>query len=1025
MELERSAAASVLGGPTPLVGRGKELSTLVRSLEAAALGRGGVVLIGGEPGIGKTRLMAELAAAAVAAGWRVLAGRAYDGEGMPPYLPLVEALHSYLRRMPDAVLRAQLEDGLAEVSLVFPELRRRLLSDPSLPAGAPNRATAAPDRYRLFESLTDFLFAIGVPREPEHRQGLLLLFDDLQWADTPSLLFFQHLARRLAPSRMAADPVPLLVAGAYRSIGLERNHPLTAVLAELHRERLAQRLVLQALDQETVTHFVEELSGKRPAAEVAEAIYQATGGNTFFVEELVRHLLAEGRRIDNSGTARIDWGMPEGVREVLDRRLARLRDDTLQLLQAVAVLGDGFPFDVIADVANIDVERLLLALEEATAAGIVREERETYHFSHALVRQAVLLGLSAPRRQRLHLLAGRALVEGIGRGVRVEAAAAGHFRLAGAAGRGDALSYGKRAAAAASAVYAWEEAATLYRSVLSMLRQTEAEERFETLLALVEAQTRAGDDDQARETWREATRLARTLPDPRALARAALGLGRMLVASASVDGERIALLEEALDFLGSADAGLRVHLIAGLVQALVRSATAERLHALSTEALTLARELGDPALLADALDARHNALRGAEHLYERLEVSSEMARLAVLAKDDERELLARLRKIRDLLEAGDMPGVDADLTILEAKAEALHQPNLIWRALLARAMCALSCGDLAQAERLAREAMDCGSKTEAWSAKLFFYMQTALIAVEQGTSAAVLPQWEAALAPLPRIFVGRCALAWLYTESGMLQQAQVEVDQLAALGFQSLQRDSQNWLASLTLLAQACAALGDRTHAAALYELLLPYAERQPCLATAVAVFGSASRYLGLLATTLGHFPEAAGHFEAALAMNQQLGAPLWLAHTQCDYAAMLLAPVERGGWRSDLAVREHACALLEQSLSAAQQLGLTRLRERAEGLIVRARRGDRIGERTGHVPHAPILSPREHQVLALLAAGATNQEIAEQLTLAVRTVHRHVANIYAKISVRGRVEATAYAIRHGVVPSPEPPRSA
>jgi predicted ATPase len=282
----------------PFVGREAELAALQRQLVDAARGEGRIALVAGEPGIGKTRLLGELAERAERDGWRVLAGHAYDTEGMPPYLPFLEALTAHLRDTPPERLRAQLGRAAPEVARLLPELRELL---PDLPASA--ALSPEQKRYRLFEAVCDALEAIGRSGET----GLLLVLDDLHWADTPSLQLLQHLHRRL-------DGLPALVVAAYRTTEVDPSPAFTATLALLARGGSAPPVAPARLSREETAALAAGIAGGAVAASVVAAIQQATEGNPFFIGELVRHLQAEGRDLARPDAATGDWTIPALVR---------------------------------------------------------------------------------------------------------------------------------------------------------------------------------------------------------------------------------------------------------------------------------------------------------------------------------------------------------------------------------------------------------------------------------------------------------------------------------------------------------------------------------------------------------------------------------------------------------------------------------------------------------------------------------------------------------------------------------------
>jgi len=457
LDMESMSRRRPSGGPqlprrAAYVGRARELSTLAERLAAAGRGEGGVVLISGEPGIGKTRLLAEFSARAQQDGWLVLSGRSYDTEGMPPYLAFAEAIAEYLRIGADDEAGRRLAEAAREVALLVPQLSEHLPGPGDRPSTGPEAT-----RYRLFEAVSDFFLHLSATSEAA---GLLLCLDDLHWADRSTLLLFQHLARKLRGAR-------LLVIGAFRTEEVDRSSPLFAVLAELAREQQDQRLTLARLSPEETSSFVASLSGATPAAVLVQAIHHQTEGNPFFVQEVVRHLQSQEHGLAGAGPRPEDWGLSEGVRQVIGLRLSRLGVETQRLLENAAVLGDGFDIPLLRAVDGSEAATVTRALEEAATAGMLREQENAYVFGHPLIRQVIYEGLSLPRRQELHQRAAEAIetIHAAGLDHHLSALAT-HYRLAGAADPEKASDYATRAGDRAAAVFAFEEALRFYDMAL-------------------------------------------------------------------------------------------------------------------------------------------------------------------------------------------------------------------------------------------------------------------------------------------------------------------------------------------------------------------------------------------------------------------------------------------------------------------------------------------------------------------------------------------------------------------------------
>ena len=906
--LNQDPALDLVAPPAPerdsargaFVGREAELAKLIAGLDDAIAGHGRLFLLVGEPGIGKSRLADELIVRARERGVRVLVGRCWEAGGAPAYWPWVQSMRSYVREAEPGTLRSQLGAGAVDLAQLLPEVLELF---PDL--GEPPEIEPESARFRLFEAASSLLTSAAQVRP------LVLVLDDLHAADEPSLLLLQFLARELGGSR-------LLVVGAYRDVDPTPRDPLTTVLTELAREPVTRTLVLAGLSERDVARFISLTSGEAPAEDLVFTIHEETAGNPLFVGEIVRLLAAEGRLMGDPDGPRPT--IPQSVRDVIARRLRHLSEECNRVLVLASVLGREFSLEALARLADVSEDELLDTLDQAMVARVVSDvpgSRGRLRFAHVLIRDTLYEGLTTGRRVRLHRLAVEALEALYGQEAGPYLAELAYHAVAGS-DFDKGLRYGRQAGDRALGLLAYEEAARLYSMALDALELSTPDDektRCELLLLLGEAEIRAGNGPAAKEAFLGAAEIARRVGLPHEIARAALGYGgRIIFVRAGSDDQLVPLLEEGLAALPADEVALRVRLLARLSGALRDEPSRDRRDRLSREGIELARRTNNSAALVYALDGRLGAIAAPDVITERLTLANEIREAAERIGEGERVIAAHFHRFIALLETGDLSGAKTDLAVAEQLARQLRQPAHLWQVTAAQAMLDLASGRFDEAEKRIYEALALGERSIGVFSVPAFQLHLYALRTSQGRAAEVESTLRATVAEFPaRPFI-RCALVLLYAELGGTDQARREFNELARSQFAAIPFDLE-WLYAMSLLAEACALLGASDAATELYTLLLPYASFN-AVDVPEGMRGSVSRYLGLLTTTLKRFDHAQSHFEDAIAVNERMGARPWLAHTQHDYARMLLDRDAPGD-------RERAPQFLDQALATYRELGM------------------------------------------------------------------------------------------------------
>ncbi len=904
--------AGLAGGV--FVGREHELGQLREAADEALGGRGRLVLLTGEPGIGKTRTSEELATYARLRGAKAHWGRCHEGDGAPSYWPWVQVVRSYVREADPVALAWEMGSGARQIARVVPEVAERLSEVEPPPTDEDEQA-----RFRLFDALSTFLSSAASSRP------LVLVLDDLHWADEPSLLLLQFLARQLGDSS-------LLVIGTYRDVELGRHHPLSRVLGELGGAERTSRVVLRGLDEPDVARYVEITAGIEPPPSLASAVHAQTEGNPFFVSEVVRLLASEGTLAEaaGSGSAPAQLAIPEGVRDVVGRRLDRLSEEANRALTVGAAIGRDFESDVLAAVLETERPALEATLREAVRAQLLAErDPGRFRFSHALVRETLYEELSAAKRPLLHARIAAAL-EGLysadpQRLERRLAELAHHYVEA--AGAGDpekAMDYAARAAERAVAELGYEEAGSLFERALEAEALTEAPDparRGHLLLRLGETQVKGGHGPQGRETLELAAAVARETGDADALARAALGVAHTTEVG-GFDRDIADLLEEALAAIGPGDSTMRAMLISWLAQEHYWTDPQGRSAQLHEEAIEMARRLGEEGTLAHVI-SRANFIDVTPGAAARgVEANTEVMELARRVGDRELEMRSHVLRLRDHLVLGDIPAVDRDLEAYCRLAAELRQPQHLWHAPLLRGMRALLEGRFAAAERFAAEAREGGERAGEPLAQQFFAIQASVLYRLQGRLDEILAAVTALAERYPGIQAWRAARGAVAAQIGRLDIARSEFERLAEDEFGGIAMDAQ-WSVAHALLCEVAAALGDAERAPILHERLAPFRGQVVIAGRAAASWGPYARYLGIASATAGDTELAIEELEESIELSRRMGELTFGSIAELNLAEVLLARDSEGD-------HVRALELIDAALDCAQELGMRGVSERA-----------------------------------------------------------------------------------------------
>ena len=976
------------------VGRQQEMAELKAALDDAMSGQGHIVMIAGEPGIGKTRTARELTIHAERQGAQVFWGWCYEEGGAPPYWPWVQLVRAYVQQANADQLAAEMGTGAADISEIVAEVRGKLPHLKTPPTLEPEQA-----RFRLFDSITTFL------KNAAQSQPLMLVLDDLHWADRSSLQILEFLAKDIASSR-------LLLVGTYRDVEVSRRHPLSQTLGNLMRESSVggfQRMQLGSLTQQEVGEFVEASIGVALSQDVRELLHGRTDGNPLFVGEVTRQIGPEDLTVGGAWANTI----PEGIRDAIGRRLERLSEQCSEVLTTASIIGKDFDFRLLNILSgDMSEDQLLQMVDEAVSFHLIEEvpgQMDRYQFSHALIQQTLAEEVSTSRRVRLHARIAEGLEKLYGDDAEAHSAElAHHFAEAQTStGPDKMVRYSLLAGEQALAAYAWDEALTHFESglvardiTLSGTKAASDDEAAALLFGLSQAQVATLERHQRHEALGSLSRAFDYYAEAGDVSRAvAVAETPMFVMVGEATG-MTQIVSRALELVppGSYEAG-RLLARHGSLLGLDEGDYAAAQDAF-TSALTIAQSQGDVALevrtLANATQVNLHHGRSQETI----ETGLRAIELASRIDDPRQEATARYYTSFALAQIGDLEGARRHSTALLALARRLRDRQLLAIAFSANQRLCLLQGEWDSA----RDYIDGGlallpKEVRLLAGRATLEYQTG----DFGQGRSYLDRLLESVRlnpPGPTTPYGMLAslIPTVARISGVIDRFEIAKEAADAV-LSSPSVAPQNVLLARFALGLMSVQQFDVSAAGVQYSYL---ETRRGTMGPARMAM---DRLLALLSQTMGNMDHAMAHFEEALAFCGDGGYRPEMAWTCSDYADAL---IQRNGQGDS----SKAQSLLDESLAIATELGMRPLMER-------------VSDRLGRVPAQPAATPtypggltaREVEVLRLVASGKTNLEIAEELVIAEGTARRHVANIYEKIGAANRVEAATYAARQGLVP--------
>lgn len=977
-EVQENPLDRLAGGV--FVGREAESHQLRLMLDAARKNSGGVALLVGEPGIGKTRMAEELLTYAKMKGAQVATGRCYEGEGAPAYWPWIQVIRSTVHDRSAKALASEMGSGAGYIAEIVSDVRQALPEVQS-PAGSDLEAS----RFQLFDSVTNFL------RNASRSKPMVIFLDDMHWADKPSLLLLDFLSRQLRDTR-------ILVVCTYRDIELGRQHPLAQSLASIIREPNTRRILLRGLTEADLARYIKLTTGSEPDESLVKAIAAETEGNPFFIIETVRLLASEGR-LSARGDGSWSLTIPQGVKEVIGRRLDLLSEQCNQVLTVASVLGREFELPAIELLSSMPTVTLLEALDEAVGARVLSPAGGSrYRFAHALIRETLYEELSTARRLRLHKSAGETLERLAGDDPdRYLFELAHHYFEASALGEvGKAISYARRAGDKAMHQLAFEQAAEQYDHALQALDLTEAgdgsdEERCKLLLAMGRAQVSSADPAAAHRTFQAAFKQAADSGLKELMAEAALGLGDILTGVGAVSQELVETLEAAISATSGQESALRVRLLARLGEAYrFDKSTKHKEDELSREAVSMARRVGDPLATAQALYARIISLGEGREAHSQIKLASELIGIAAKAGDVERRLLGLRMRMVMLFFVNRIPEARRDVEQYAELAAEARLPLYSWFSPLFQSTWSFAEGNLQEAAALVRDGIRQGTQAREPNVMRF--------SVGAGLCLAYETQDQDGLDEVMDILSEPGSFHWNWAPYIFNTLVRGDSDEAGRLlrnvvkeNFENVNIDfGQLW--AIGLMAEVCRRLNDTATAEVAYDMIAPFGTRFGNFGYLVNTNGCGHHHLGVLATLLGRLDDARYHLDAALELHEGAGFTYLATQTRLAQARLFQrrnAPGDAVACRKalDLVIAASEAGGFKQTLEMALELKGSDSGDEVVAVVA-------PGSRAGDSP-IPVQASPDGTVTILFTdiEGSTelNEALGDQLWLELLADHDRI----------------------------------